>query len=103
MTEQIPAQKHARGLVRLLKEYASKLQRIAAEFERRRDINMPHGKGFAVGDLLVRTQAVRPALLNVTREASALAEQGDVSDLDRLELRLRLAEVEGLLAALLMK
>ncbi len=102
MAEVIVAQQHARRLVRLLKEYARKLQDIVGEYEKRRDVGTSHARGYSVGDLMLRAQSVRPALLNVTREASGLAEQGDVSDLDRLELRLRLAEVEGLLQALSM-
>ena len=99
MTELTTAQKYARGLIRLLKEYAGKLEGLAAERHRRATVP-PYGDW---SELKRRVQAMRPALLNVTREASGQAEQGDVRDLARLELRLRLAEVEELLQALDMK
>jgi hypothetical protein len=95
------AEKFAHGLALLLKEYAGKLEdrisdlREARERCRERKVAFFDSKDFQV--FMQRFSAVDSALLTATREASQLAEQGAVSDLTRIELQLRLAEVEGLI------
>ena len=97
------AQEFGTGLAGLLKEYTAKMRKrvksveLAKKFAKSKGLKIsatPDGQA-----MQMEFQALESALFNLTREASQLAEQGKVDDLTRVELRLRLAELEGLLHA----
>ncbi len=98
MPELISAQLYAHGLAGLLKDYAAKLESLREEVRiRSSDWGLPVSGNRRWAGLRDRYKSLVTPLLNVTRTASELAEQGDVGDLEILELRLRLADVESLL------
>jgi hypothetical protein len=99
MPYETDAQAFAKGLVALLKEYAATLQRLwqdirdARENARSRKVPpLATPEWIALGQRMSNLQG---PLFNMTRQASQLAEQGAVYDLTKLELRVRLADVEG--------
>ena len=104
------AQIYGHGITNLLKEYASKLAirlddiRKYRESLRGRKNIWTHSDEWANADEWqmhrIMFENLRHSLLTLTREASQLAEQGAVDDITRIELRLRLAEVEGLIQAI---
>jgi soluble cytochrome b562 len=109
MPDQSAAQRFACGLALLLKEYAEKLQHMHEELRKvKRDAKravLPTKRPTWTGSpewnkWQHRVGPLQSALLNATRDASQLAEQGDVDDLTRVELRLRLAEVEAYVQAI---
>ena len=97
-------QQFGSGMTKLLNEYATKLEKRLADIRAARDLSRNLGEAWnksrdwEVADRLM--ERLLPALHSVTREASQLAEQGAVDDITRVELRIRLAEVEGLLDAI---
>jgi len=103
MAQETEAEMFGRGVCKLLQEYAQKLEqrmsemRAAKQAAQMRKINFVGSTEWQ--SLQQRIGSLSQALLTATREASQLAEQGDVRDLTRFELRLRRAEVEGLIHA----
>jgi soluble cytochrome b562 len=102
MQPESQGEKFARQVARLLQEYATKLDKELADLRASKlqaakvskvFIGSPEHRGYQI-----RFQHLQQALHRATREASQLAEQGDVEDGTKMALRLRLADVEGLLA-----
>lgn len=104
MDEPKQTEQFANGLISLLKEYTPKLQARLIEVQNAGVIAKNKGENWVnsgawqvLHDLFMSTQH---PLLDATRAASQLAEQGAVTDIQRIELQIRRAEVEGLLRAL---
>jgi hypothetical protein len=95
------SQDFGRGMTDLLREYAQKLENRLAELRRARDNTRSrkepwmHSTDWQVFERMF--SRIQSEILNATREASQLAEQGAVDDITRIELRLRLADVESLM------
>lgn len=107
MTDDLDAPRFAEGLIQLFIDYVPKLERMYAEVkEQKKLVTRGGGSGSGSGGTLElmpirdRFYPLQAALLDATRVASQLAEQGAVGDLARFQLRIRLAEVEGLIAAI---
>jgi len=91
----------ARRLIKLSKEFANRLNAYKGQAYDLLDPKMdPHRRNIQVRDLWGYAANVRPAAEQLIRQASQFVEHGAVDGATRIELRLRLAELEHALASM---
>lgn len=111
MSEKTPAErsKHfAARTIALLKEYREKFESVSNQLfaiqeagtDEKLDSDKRHILRFKHSSLAQLNNSIRPAATQLAREVSQRIEHGDLDELDRVELRLRLAEFEHSLQSL---